>query len=125
MIENKYRERTATKPSPCFVCFKSTSTVLESSNDFFFVCPNHVKDSTFCKSINPPVPTISTKPEKINENSESKQSAKTESSLKTEAPVQIIFYQIHSSFVYLREKSIEEKLNNKRKIMLLKKLDSM
>lgn len=39
----------------CNVCFKPTTSVLLSSNkvDFFYVCPNHLKDESYAKPIYP------------------------------------------------------------------------
>jgi ABC-type Zn2+ transport system substrate-binding protein/surface adhesin len=51
-LPNKYVKKTALKEGQCFICNKSTSTVLTSGPpDFFFVCPGHATDTGFCTPV--------------------------------------------------------------------------
>lgn len=51
---SKYTLKTATKPGSCFICYKSTTAVLNHPNDFFFVCLSHIQDPSFCTPIYAP-----------------------------------------------------------------------
>ncbi|KAB8542127.1 hypothetical protein FH972_025590 [Carpinus fangiana] len=48
---NTYHRRAVapTAPKPCFICFKSTTTVLITpcNKDFFYICPGHLLDRGF------------------------------------------------------------------------------
>lgn len=53
-----YTRKTAAKGNICSICSKFTTTVLRNDFDFFYVCDNHLGDSTFCKIIYAPVPEV-------------------------------------------------------------------
>jgi hypothetical protein len=44
------RHVSPTSPRPCIICHKPSTSVLitPSSADFFYTCPGHLKDPTFC-----------------------------------------------------------------------------
>lgn len=54
---NPYNLRTVadSDAKSCYVCYKPTSKVLISENkaDFFYVCPSHLKDSSFASPVHP------------------------------------------------------------------------
>lgn len=54
---NEYLKRQVSESDAkaCSVCYKPASTVLLSSNqgDFFYICPSHLKDASFCTPIHP------------------------------------------------------------------------
>jgi hypothetical protein len=61
-----YCRKTAVKDQLCFICSKFTSTVLRNDSDHFYVCDNHLMDSTFCKIIYSPA-TVSSATEAATE----------------------------------------------------------
>lgn len=54
---NEYQKRLVSESDSkaCNVCYKPTCTVLLASNqvDFFYVCPSHLKDVSFCSALHP------------------------------------------------------------------------
>lgn len=50
-LSNSYSLKTTKdQQRPCFICGKSSSTVLDAVDDFFFVCLSHTRDNGFCTS---------------------------------------------------------------------------
>lgn len=45
---NKYLKKTAVEERSCFVCHKSTNTVLSNNKDWFYACNSHLNDYYFC-----------------------------------------------------------------------------
>lgn len=54
---NEYQRRQVgeSDAKACTVCYKPASTVLLSANqgDFFYICPSHLKDTSYCIAIHP------------------------------------------------------------------------
>jgi hypothetical protein len=101
-----YDKRLASKDSICFICCKFTNVVLRNDQDWFYCCEGHISDSSFCKPI---YSTI--EPSKPLEN-EQKEKEKL-----IEKPKEIIAQpikrvQIHSSFLYLRQKKCKISAGN-------------
>lgn len=163
-MENRYLHRTAKSESSCFICGKFTTAVLASSDDFFYVCVNHIKDSSFCKCLNPPPPEP-TEEEKKKKAAEEKKKKEKEEKMKkleeeakekkkeeeakdkkkepeevqeekkiekieeeTKAPVkkpEPLVYALHNSFIYLRQKSKQDKIAAEKRKVVLQTLNSL
>jgi hypothetical protein len=85
-LENQYQLKRTADPKACFICGKSSEYVFDASDDFFYTCLNHVKDSAFCCPV--------------------------------EEAEKFLYYRLHRSILYLREKRWEER----RRWSLIKKL---
>lgn len=52
-FENRYFKRLVAEKDakPCSMCYRSTATVLTTvaNQDFFYICPSHLKDPTFAE----------------------------------------------------------------------------
>ena len=79
-LSNRYRLKRAAEGKPCFICGKGSEYVLDASDDFFYVCLSHVKDSSFCTTIQ-----------------------------EEQEQEKVSHYQLHRSILYLREQRWEEK----------------
>lgn len=97
---NNYSLKIAKEQRPCFICGKFSNSVLDSSDDFFFICLSHTKDSGFC--------TVS---EVVEDSKESEQ-------LTEEPATKVYTYKLHRSILFLRE----DFQRQKEKLNLLKSL---
>ncbi len=128
-LSNNYSLRTTNvkDQKPCFICGKSSNSVLDAHDDFFFVCLSHTKDVGFCSEpdvakVSALVPKHKSAEDKTTPKP-SKDSEKTNPDPKPEAetvpePPKVFIYKLHRSILYLRE---EEK-KRKEKVNLLKSL---
>lgn len=71
---NKYTRRITADEMSCFVCSKFTTTVLTNGKDWFYTCPSHLFEYSFCTPVAQPVqqqvqpkPQVPTVPEKKKE----------------------------------------------------------
>ena len=110
-LSNVYKLKSTKDPRACFICGKSSTSVFDALDDFFFVCPSHVKDNGFCTIINQPTPPSKEESESDKEKEDDKEG---DECLK----VEILMYRLHRSILFLREREREKK----DKVKLLKSL---
>ena len=140
-FKNEYLHRTAEKDGPCFVCSKPSSAVLTTDSDWFFVCLNHISDTSFCKPIVPlppktatvvqkdsmkmPAATSKAKDPVVDSASLTKPDAnakKPGAPIKPEPPAGPKKYLLTTSFFYLREKNYKKKAQTKQASQVLSQL---
>jgi hypothetical protein len=110
-LSNIYKLKTTKDPRACFICGKASTSVFDAHDDFFFVCPSHVKDAGFCTIINQPTPPSKEESESDKEKEDDKEGDEF-------SKVEILMYRLHRSILFLREREREKK----DKVKLLKSL---
>jgi hypothetical protein len=95
-----YDKRIANKDSICFICSKFTNVVLRNDQDWFYCCDGHISDSSFCKPIYPTIEPPSSNHLENEQNEKEKLIEKPKEIVAQ--PIKRV--QIHSSFLYLRQR---------------------